>query len=76
MNIWRRGPIGKNPYQHTAFRVTRVPRGAADRALVIELVGQIRQLIEADPEAHSVNGQRVTMRLEDGGLSQTKGKEI
>jgi len=60
MNIWRRGPLSKNPYHHTAFRVVRVPREATDRALVVELVGQIRQLVEADPEAHQINGQKVS----------------
>lgn len=59
-NIWRRGPLGRNPYHYTAFRVTRVPREAADRALVVELVGQIRQFVEADPDAHRINGQKVS----------------
>jgi len=59
MNVWRRGPLSRNPYYHTAFRLARVPRETTDRTLIVELVSQTRQLAEAVPDAHSIRGKPV-----------------
>lgn len=60
LNLWRRGPLNRNPYRHTAFRLARVPREIADRAMVVELVAQVRQVSEMDPESHRVDGRPVS----------------
>ena len=60
MSIWRRGPLDKNPYYRTAFRVARVPRDTLDRAMIVELVSQTRQLAEFSPEAVAIQGQPVS----------------
>lgn len=60
MNLWRQGPLNRNPYRATAFRLTRVPREVVDRSMVVELVGQTRQTSHADPSAHTVDGHPVS----------------
>src|SRR5947209_4791003 len=60
MNIWRRGSLLENPYYRTAFRVARVPPEVAKHATLVKLIGQTRQLIGGDPQAHTIQGQPVT----------------
>lgn len=59
INLWRRGPLNRNPYRYTAFRLARVPREVTDRGMVVELVAQVRQVSEMDPESHRVDGRPV-----------------
>lgn len=59
MNIWRRGPLNKNPYYRTAFRITRVPREITSRATVVKMIGQIRKIIGGNPSAQTVQGVSV-----------------
>lgn len=60
LNLWRRGPLQRNPYRQTAFRLARVPREVTDRSMVVELVAQTRQVSELDPQAHLVDGHPVS----------------
>lgn len=60
MQLWHRSSLRRNPYYHTAFRLTRVPSDVTDPNLVAEIISQTRQLMEADPTAHSVQGETVS----------------
>jgi hypothetical protein len=59
MSIWLRGSLLVNPYYRTAFRVARVPREVTRHRTVVQLIGQTRQLVNADPSAHSIGGDPV-----------------
>jgi hypothetical protein len=60
MNPWRRGPLTVNPYYRTAFAVARVPREVVQRKTVVRLIGQARQVVRADPQAHVLAGGPVS----------------
>jgi tetratricopeptide (TPR) repeat protein len=60
-NPWRRGPLSQNPYLRTAFRAARVPREVVKRRSVVNLILQTRQLIESDPQAHTIRGRPVSI---------------
>ena len=60
MNVWRRGPITENVYLRTAFRVCRVPREVTRRRTLVQMLNQTRNVIRADPTAHTVASQPVT----------------
>jgi len=60
MNPWRRGSLLVNPYYRNAFRVARVPREAVRHLTMVQLISQTKQLIAADPGAHSIAGKPVT----------------
>ena len=59
-NPWRRDVLSQNPYVRTAFRTARVPREIVKRRTVVNLIGQTRQLIEGDPQAHAIRGRPVS----------------
>lgn len=61
MNVWRRGSLTQNPYARTAFRVARVPREVVRHRTVVELIVQTRQLVGADPKAHTIGGRPVDL---------------
>jgi len=61
VKIWRQGSITDNPYQRTAFRVTRLPREATRRRTIAHLVAQTKRMVEADPRSHIVDGKPVTL---------------
>jgi hypothetical protein len=58
MNIWRRYPLGRNPYLRNAFRVARVPRGVVSHPKLVKLMGQTRRI--ADAGGHTIAGQPVS----------------
>lgn len=60
-NPWRRGALSLNPYLRTAFRAARVPREVVKRRTVVNLIVQTRQLIEGDPQAHTIRGRPVSI---------------
>lgn len=60
MNIWRRGPLDKNPYRRTAFRVARVQREIVQHRRLVQLIGQTK-LIAQDPRAHLIGGEAVSL---------------
>src|SRR6266542_4006140 len=60
MNVWHRGSLTENPYYRTAFRVGRVPRDVVRHRTVVQLLGQTRRIVAADPQAHTVRGEPVT----------------
>ncbi len=60
MNVWRRGSLTENPYYRTAFRVGRVPRDVVRHRTVVQLLGQTRRIVAADPQAHTVHSEPVT----------------
>lgn len=59
MNIWRRGPLIKNPYTRTAFRVARVPRDTVRHRTIVQLIGRTRRIVSTDAQMHLVCGQPV-----------------
>lgn len=61
MKIWRHGNITNNPYQRTAFRVTRVPREVTRRRTIAHLIMQTKRMVKADPRSHIVEGKPVTL---------------
>lgn len=61
MNLWRRGTLSRNPYARTAFRVARVPREVAKHRAVVLLIGQTKRIVSADPRAHALGGEPVTL---------------
>jgi hypothetical protein len=60
MSVWRRGPVTTNPYHRTAFAVARVPREVVRHKTVVALLGQARQVVRADPQAHVLPGGPVS----------------
>jgi len=60
MNIWRRSSLNENPYYRTAFQLTRVPRQVVRHKLIVQIIGQTRRTVRADPQAHRIAGQPVT----------------
>jgi hypothetical protein len=60
MNIWRRGPLSRNPYSRTAFRVTRVPRETARHKTVVQIIGQTRKVV-GNSQEHTIAGKPVTV---------------
>ena len=60
MNIWRRTSLTENPYYRTAFRLARVPREVVRHKLIVQIIGQTRRTVCADPQAHVVAGEPVT----------------
>ena len=60
MNPWRRGPLAKNPYARNAFRVARVPREIVRRRTIVQLMGQTKRVVSADPRLHTIKGEPVT----------------
>jgi hypothetical protein len=57
MNPWRRGPLTRNPYARTPFRVARVPREVTRRKTLLQIIGQTENLLSA---GHEVGGEPVT----------------
>ena len=45
MNPWRRGPLTRNPYIRTAFRVARVPREITRRRTLLQIISQTENLL-------------------------------
>jgi hypothetical protein len=60
VSVWRRGPLGQNPYARTAFRVSRVGREIVRHRVVVEQLGQTMRVVRADASAHVVLGKAVT----------------
>ena len=61
MNIWRRGPLNRNPYYRHAFRLARVSPSTTRRKVIIALIGQTRKVVQIDPQAHCINREPVTL---------------
>ena len=59
MNIWRRGPLGKNPYARTVFRIARVERDKTKRKTIVKLIGRVKKIVKRDPRAHLIQGETV-----------------
>lgn len=79
MNIWRRGSLTQNPYYRTLFRITRVPREITRHRTIVTLIGQTRQLVNADPLSHQINGSPVTdaeINAADPALTDPKRRII
>lgn len=60
MNLWRRGSLTRNPYHRTAFAVAQVPREVVRHSILVKLLGQTRRIVNADPQAHTIQGEPVT----------------
>jgi hypothetical protein len=60
MNVWRRGPLHKNPYARTAFRVARVSREVVRPRTLAQYIGRTRQIVSRDASAHMLGGTPVT----------------
>lgn len=60
MNVWLTGSLAENPYYRTAFRITRTPREVVRRRTVVQVIGQTRRILQADPAAHAIAGKPVT----------------
>lgn len=57
MNPWRRGPLTRNPYARTPFRVARVPREVTRRRTLLQLISQTENLLG---KGHEVGGEPVS----------------
>lgn len=60
MNVWRRGPLSKNPYARTAFRVARVAREVVRPRTLVQYIGRTRKIVSTDASAHVISGTPVT----------------
>lgn len=60
MNIWRRGPLNRNPYYRTAFRVAGVSRETVRHRTIVQRISQTRRVVRTDPQQHTVNNEPVT----------------
>src|SRR3954451_448699 len=60
MNPWLAGPLTRNPYYRTPFRVARVPREVTAPAVVSAMIAQTRQLVAHAPGEHAIRGEPVT----------------
>src|SRR5262245_29141706 len=60
MNIWRRGPLTRNPYARTAFRVARAPRDTVRHRTIVQLIGRTRRIVTTNAQMHLVCGQPVS----------------
>jgi hypothetical protein len=60
MNVWRRKLISQNPYLRNAFRVAMMPREATERVRIAEYLGEARDIVSADAQAHRIGGTAVT----------------
>jgi hypothetical protein len=60
MNPWLRGSTLTNPYYRNAFRVARVPREIVRHRTIVQLVGQTRQLVNANSSSHVIGSQPVS----------------
>ena len=61
MNIWRRGSLMRNPYERTAFRVTRVSREMVRRRTIAQVIVQTKRMVAADETSHMIDDRPVTI---------------
>ena len=57
MNPWRRGPLTRNPYHRTPFRVARVPREITRRRTMLQLINQTENLLG---KGHDIDNEPVS----------------
>ena len=69
MSVWRRGPVTKNPYLRTAFRVLKASREVTGTTTLVRLISQAENIAATNPRARSIRGEPVT--LEEISSAQT-----
>lgn len=60
MSVWRRGSLTENPYVRNAFRVARLEREVVRRLSVAQRIGEARDVVEREAQAHAIAGKPVT----------------
>ena len=61
MNVWLKGPVTRNPYVRTAFRVAMVPREVVRRPSLVKRIAVTRRIASSSPEMNSILGVPVTL---------------